>query len=157
MNLRVDIQTACSEPVPEEGDICRWIEAALSAHRDSAEVSVRLVGEEEMTRLNGDFRAQPKPTNVLSFPAGLPEGVDHPLLGDIVVCAPVVEREAREQHKTSQQHWAHMLVHGSLHLLGFDHVEDREAELMESLETDILHTLGCPCPYSGDNSIRSME
>ena len=97
---------------------------------------------------------------MLSFPAELPGDVPHPLLGDIVVCAAVVAREAREQHKKPEDHWTHMLVHGSLHLLGYDHVEERDAELMESLETTILHSLGCPCPY-GDTAamgdIRSME
>ncbi|MCZ6828684.1 MAG: rRNA maturation RNase YbeY [Gammaproteobacteria bacterium] len=160
MNLQVDIQTACSEPVPEEDDIRRWIEAALSPHRKEAEVSVRLVGEPEMTELNGSYRRQHKATNVLSFPAELPQDVPHPLLGDIIVCAAVVAREAREQHKTAEAHWTHMLVHGSLHLLGYDHIEAEDAEIMESLETTILRSLGCACPYGRDTplaNIRSME
>ena len=157
MKLQVDIQTACSEPVPEDEDIRRWIEAALSPHRDAAEVSVRLVGEAEMTELNNSYRKQHKPTNVLSFPADLPEGVSHPLLGDIVVCAAVVAREASEQEKTTEAHWTHMLVHGSLHLLGYDHVEEEDAAVMESLETTILQSLGCPCPYTDDSNIRSMQ
>jgi len=160
MNLRVDIQTACSEPVPEEEDIRRWIEATLSPLCEEAEVSVRLVGEREMTELNGNYRSKHQSTNVLSFPADLPEELCHPLLGDIVVCAPVVAREAAEQHKAPAAHWTHMLVHGSLHLLGYDHVDAREAEIMESLETTILQSLGCPCPYGSDSTmgdIRSME
>lgn len=160
MRLQVDIQTACSEPVPEEEDIRRWIEAALSSHRAEAEVSVRLVGELEMTELNGSYRRQHKPTNVLSFPAELPQDVPHPLLGDIIVCAAVVAREATEQHKTNEAHWTHMLVHGSLHLLGYDHIEAEDAEIMESLETTILQSLGYACPYGGDTplaDIRSME
>ena len=160
MNLQVDIQTACTEPVPEDEDIRRWIEAALSPHRDEAEVSVRLVGEAEMAELNGNYRQQQKPTNVLSFSADFPPDFHHPLLGDIVVCASVVAREASEQHKTNQAHWAHMLVHGSLHLLGYDHIEAQDAEIMESMETSILLSLGCPCPYTGAAAraeIRSME
>jgi probable rRNA maturation factor len=160
VNLQVDIQTACSEPVPEEEDIRRWIEAALSSHREEAEVSVRLVDEAEMTGLNANYRQQQKPTNVLSFPAQLPEGVPLPLLGDIVVCAAVVAREAEEQHKPADAHWSHMLVHGSLHLLGYDHIAEDEAQIMESLETGILQTLGYPCPYGDESAladIRSME
>ena len=160
MNLQVDIQTACSDPVPEEDDIRRWIEAALSPHREEAEVSVRLVGEREMSEINGTFRHQQGPTNVLSFPADLPEEVSHPLLGDIIICAPVVVREAAEQHKTTEAHWTHMLVHGSLHLLGYDHIDPGEAEVMESLETTILQSLGCACPYGNDapaGKIRSAE
>ena len=119
MNLEVDIQTACAGPVPEEEDIRRWIAAALSnARRDAVEVSVRLVGEDEMTALNHAYRGKDGSTNVLSFPADLPPGVQHPLLGDIVICPAVVAREALEQNKSEPQHWAHMLVHGSLHLLG---------------------------------------
>jgi probable rRNA maturation factor len=145
VNLQVDIQRACEEPVPEEDDIA----AALDASIERAEVSVRLVGVEEMCALNARFRDRNSPTNVLSFPAELPPGVTHPLLGDIVVCAPVVAREAAEQHKAPPAHWAHMLVHGTLHLLGFDHVVPAEAEAMEARETAILASLDFPCPYGG--------
>ena len=154
MNLQIDIQTACPEPVPEEEDIRRWISAALEQHRAEAEVSVRLVDEAEMTGLNKRYRGKQSSTNVLSFPADLPAEMEHPLLGDIVICAAVVGREAREQDKSEQQHWAHMLVHGSLHLLGYDHIEAEQAEEMESLEASILQSLGYPCPYSGKTSPR---
>lgn len=156
MNLQVDIQTACSEPVPEEEDIRRWINAAVSPHRDIAEVSVRLVDESEMTRLNDTYRQQRKPTNVLSFPMDLPDGVTHPLLGDIIICAAVVAREAREQNKSTEAHWAHMFVHGSLHLLGYDHILADEADIMETMETTLLQTLGYDCPYGENTDIRSM-
>ena len=149
MNLQVDIQTACAEPVPDEDDIRRWIGAALEHYRCEAEVSVRLVDEAEMSALNHQYRGKTASTNVLSFPADLPEELQHPLLGDIVICPAVVAREAQEQNKTEQQHWAHMLVHGSLHLLGYDHVDTDQAQEMESLETTILQSLGCPCPYHG--------
>lgn len=148
MNLQVDIQTACAEPVPDEDDIRRWIEAALMQQLSDAEVSLRFVDEIEMSALNFQYRHKNSPTNVLSFPADLPEELQHPLLGDIVACPAVVEREAAQQHKTSRQHWAHMLIHGSLHLLGYDHIDAADAETMESLETSILESLGWPCPYS---------
>jgi probable rRNA maturation factor len=150
----VDIQTACPEPVPEEEDIRRWISAALQQHRSEAEISVRLVDEPEMTTLNTRYRGKESSTNVLSFPADLPPEVEHPLLGDLVVCAAVVNREAVEQDKSATQHWAHMLIHGSLHLLGYDHMEAEEAKEMEALEATILQSLGYPCPYSGDTPPR---
>ncbi|NND68637.1 MAG: rRNA maturation RNase YbeY [Halioglobus sp.] len=150
MNLTVDIQTASAEPVPDEKDIRSWVHAALAGRiaTDTAEVSVRLVDEPEMTALNETYRDQPGATNVLSFPADLPEGTDAPLLGDIVICAPVVRREAIDQGKTLDAHWAHMTVHGSLHLLGYDHVREDEAEVMEALETRILQQLNYNCPYT---------
>ncbi len=147
MKLHVDIQTACVEPIPEEEDICSWIAAAMPPEREQAEVSVRLVSEEEMTELNQTWRGKSGSTNVLSFPSDLPEDIDSPLLGDIVICAAVVAREAAQQNKTETAHWSHMFVHGSLHLLGYDHVEDQEATIMEAMETDILNRLGFTCPY----------
>jgi probable rRNA maturation factor len=147
VKLQVDIQTACAGPTPEEPDLRRWIEAALAGRCEVAEVSVRLVEEQEMAALNFQYRGKPGPTNVLSFPAELPPGVQCPLLGDIVICPDVVDREAREQHKTGAQHWMHMLVHGSLHLLGFDHVEEVDARRMEALESQILQDHGYPNPY----------
>ena len=149
MSVHVDIQSACSEPVPEEDDLRRWICTALDhlAPEKDAEVCLRLVGEAEMSALNRDYRGKTGPTNVLSFPADLPPELDLPLLGDIVICTPVVAREAAEQGKAPAAHWAHMAVHGSLHLLGHDHVEEADAVAMETLETTILAQLGFPCPY----------
>lgn len=153
MNLQVDIQHESTEPAPEEGDIRRWIEAALHGQRDEdTEISLRLVDIEEMTGLNETWRGKDGPTNVLSFPADLPDELNLPLLGDIVICTPVVEREAREQDKALEAHWAHMTVHGTLHLLGYDHIEEHEAVAMEALETDILARLNYPCPYRGEHS-----
>ncbi len=148
MSLQIDIQRACGASTAADADIENWVTAALAHRCHDAEVSVRLVTEEEMARLNHQYRGRDSSTNVLSFPADLPADVDHPLLGDIVICTAVVAREAAEQGKSEQQHWAHMLVHGCLHLLGYDHIEAPEAELMESLETTILQSLGYPCPYS---------
>ncbi len=146
MSLQVDVQTACAEPVPGEADIRRWVAAALPASRRRAEVSVRLVGEAEMRRLNRDYRGRDRATNVLAFPCR-PPGCGR-LLGDIAVCAAVVEREARERNQPLEAHWSHMLVHASLHLLGHDHREARQAKIMEALETRILRGLGYACPYS---------
>ena len=154
VNLQVDIQRACSESTADDEDIESWIAAALEHRRHDAEVSVRLVTEEEMTALNHQYRGRDSSTNVLSFPADLPVDLEHPLLGDIVICPAVVAREAAEQGKSEQQHWAHMLVHGCLHLLGYDHIDPQDAELMESLETTILKSLGCPCPYTGEPGLR---
>lgn len=153
MNVTVDIQCASSDPVPEEDDIRGWITAVLltkAAHKHlhaTVEISVRLVDDAEMSALNKTYRGKNGSTNVLSFPADLPIEIDDGLLGDIVICAPVVNSEAKLQHKTFNAHWAHMTVHGTLHLLGYDHIEDTDAHEMESLETAILGRLNYPCPY----------
>jgi len=149
VTLRVDIQTASSEPVPTAADIHAWIAAALAgrAPQEQVEVCVRLVDCDEMAQLNKTYRGKTGATNVLSFPADLPADLDLPLLGDIVICAPVVRSEAAQQGKSQSAHWAHMTVHGTLHLLGYDHIEEDEATVMESLESAILDTLNYSCPY----------
>jgi probable rRNA maturation factor len=152
MTIQVDIDVASSSVrLPSFGQMEQWISAALVDAPDfdhsNAEVSVYIVDEDESQELNLRFRQKDKPTNVLSFPADIPPELDIPLLGDLVVCAPVVEREAEEQTKTLDAHWAHMLVHGTLHLLGYDHINDADAEEMEQLETQILQRLGFPAPY----------
>ena len=153
MNVLVDVQLACSDDTTPEADaINAWVSRAVVAagvSRDR-EVSVRIVSAEEIRRLNRDYRGKDKPTNVLSFPTGPVEGLpaDQPVpLGDIVVCAAVVAGEADAQGKRPADHWAHMLVHGTLHLLGFDHQEDAEAAEMEGKETAILTGHGVPDPY----------
>jgi probable rRNA maturation factor len=127
----------------------RWAEAALFAarHRKPAELSIRLVNAREGRALNRHYRDRDYATNVLSFPVELPPGIASPLLGDLAICAPVVAREAREQGKVLRDHYAHLTVHGVLHLLGFDHQEDTEAARMEKLETCILARLGILDPY----------
>jgi probable rRNA maturation factor len=159
MSLQVDIQCATAEPVPDEDDIRRWIAASLTRTaaspgtvREDAEICVRLVDADEMATLNATYRDRAGPTNVLSFPASLPAGLNLPLLGDIVICAPVVRKEAVAQHKTLQAHWAHMAVHGTLHLLGYDHIEEEDAAVMEALESAILAELHYPCPYRGETA-----
>jgi probable rRNA maturation factor len=151
MNLQVDLQSASSEPVPDEDDLHRWIAAAFDTvgHVADSEVSVRLVDRAEMAKLNRDYRGRQGPTNVLSFPSNLPPDLDLPLLGDIVICAPLVRQEALEQHKLPAAHWAHLTIHGALHLLGYDHLEDADAAIMEDLESRALQHLGFPCPYAG--------
>jgi probable rRNA maturation factor len=149
MSYRIDVEVnSSSTKIPSVENIERWITAALQSDElNQAEVSVYVVDETESQQLNLQYRGKDKPTNVLSFPAEIPDEVGVPLLGDLVVCAPVVEREAREQGKTLEAHWAHMLVHGTLHLLGYDHVDDDEAEVMEALETHLITQLHFPAPY----------
>lgn len=144
----VDIQIATADDnIPSDEDFRRWVTHSLPKPTQNAELTLRIVGTNESQALNLQFRQKDKPTNVLSFPADLPEGIDIPLLGDIVICAHIVEKEAKEQHKTLEAHWAHMVVHGVLHLIGYDHIEDEEAHEMETLETRILTELGFPPPY----------
>ena len=148
MTVEIDMQlaTKCSD-LPEETDFVRWIERALQGKKEAAEVVVRLVDEAESAELNQTYRDKTGPTNVLSFPFEAPAEVEINLLGDLVICAPVIEREAKEQSKAVEAHWAHMAVHGSLHLLGYDHQTDEQAETMESLEIDILTAMGYATPY----------
>jgi probable rRNA maturation factor len=140
--------------IPKKTLLRKWAKAALKKNIDTAEVTLRVVGTGEMTELNTTYRHKKGPTNVLSFPFSLPEEVtlDIPILGDIVICADVVNREAQEQGKTQEAHWAHMIVHGIFHLLGYDHEEDIEAEKMEALEIEVMKTMGYANPYeTGDN------
>ena len=136
------------EHMPDEGLIRTWSNQALAASSiGAAEVSIRIVSSEEMTKLNSGYRGIDKPTNVLSFPMDAQSEQDRRLLGDIAICADVVLAEAAQQGKSNHAHFAHMLVHGVLHLKGFDHLEDRQAKKMEQLELEILHTMGFPDPY----------
>ncbi|MCK7598241.1 rRNA maturation RNase YbeY [Microbulbifer sp. CAU 1566] len=151
--LFLDVQRASKQPgLPSDEELTRWATAALGHRHDQAEMTVRIVDEDESQTLNSQYRGKDKPTNVLSFPSDLPaeliEELELPLLGDLVICAPVVAREAEQQHKALAAHWAHMTVHGTLHLLGYDHIEDDEAEIMENLETRILAQLGFNDPYA---------
>lgn len=155
MALSVDVQIAArGEQLPSERQLSAWAHAAWrQVSDDDAEVVVRLTDEAESRQLNNEFRGQDKATNVLSFPFDpLPE-IDLHHVGDLVICAPVVEREAHEQGKQSEAHWAHMVVHGMLHLQGYDHENDDDAGVMEALETDILTGLGFPAPYADDEEL----
>jgi probable rRNA maturation factor len=159
MTLDLEVLKACEASVPGEEEFQRWVGAALAGagREGDAEIALRVVDEAEMAALNERFRGRSGPTNVLSFPADLPPGLGLPLLGDLVLCAPLVEREAREQGKTASAHWAHLAVHGTLHLLGYDHQAPAEAAAMEALETDILGSLGLPCPYGSEAAEESLH
>ncbi len=152
MNVDLDVQYAvkdddCEPPSPEL--ISSWVNEVLTLRKNTSEMTVRIVDVEEIQQLNRDYRHKDKPTNVLSFPFELPEGIDDlPLLGDVIICAQVVREEAEQQGKHVLDHWAHMVVHGTLHLLGYDHIEDDEAEEMEGLEIEILARLGIANPYA---------
>ena len=130
--------------IPAPATLRAWALAALG--REKGELNIRIVGDEESRQLNHQYRGKDKPTNVLSF-QGEPELESLPVLGDLVICAPVVAREAVEQGKPARAHWAHMVIHGCLHLLGHDHEQDSEALRMEALETRILKRLGFSNPY----------
>jgi probable rRNA maturation factor len=150
-----DVALAVGYAVPRVGlpapaSFRRWVEAALrgAKRRKPAELAIRLVDADEGRALNRDYRGKDYPTNVLSFPAELPPGVVLPLIGDLAICAPVVLREAAEQGKLARDHWAHLTIHGVLHLLGYDHIEEGEAVAMEALETRILAGLGIADPYA---------
>ena len=141
---------------PPAGPLTRWARAALGPLGAGREISVRIVGRRESQALNGRFRGRNKPTNVLSFPVvalpgpepDLDDGPPPPIpLGDLVLCAAVVRDEARAQGKPLRAHWAHLVVHGALHLVGYDHEQPRDATRMESLEVRVLRRLGFPDPY----------
>ncbi|AZQ11459.1 rRNA maturation RNase YbeY [Shewanella khirikhana] len=148
LDLALDLQYAVKpDNLPTQAQFETWVRVALGNTMDEAELTIRIVDASESQQLNHDYRGKDKPTNVLSFPFEAPPGIELPLLGDLVICASVVENEALEQQKALEAHWAHMVVHGCLHLLGYDHIEDAEAEEMESLETTLITGLGFPDPY----------
>ena len=146
MRLTLEVQRAGDHRAPDDELLRAAAEAALAGRRDTAELCLRIVDEAESAALNARYRDKSGPTNVLAFPcdAAVPE---LPLLGDLVVCAPVVAAEASAQGKAVEAHWSHLVVHGVLHLLGFDHIGDHEAETMEAEERAILARLGYPDPY----------
>ncbi|WP_372872524.1 rRNA maturation RNase YbeY [Shewanella sp.] len=148
LDLALDLQYVVKpDNLPTPAQFETWVRVALGNTLDEAELTIRIVDASESQQLNHDYRGKDKPTNVLSFPFEAPPGIELPLLGDLVICASVVENESVEQQKALEAHWAHMVVHGCLHLLGYDHIEDAEAEEMESLETTLITGLGYPDPY----------
>lgn len=144
---------------PDATLINKWGLAALENYHDDCEVAIRIVSTTEMVQHNQTYRQKNGPTNVLSFPADLPEDLsdEFPMLGDIIICAEVVNHEAVQQKKAQDAHWAHMVVHGIFHLLGHDHVNDQEAEEMEALEIDVLKKLGFNNPYEHGEHINDHE
>jgi probable rRNA maturation factor len=160
--IEIGLETACAaKNLPDEAQIRQWVEAVLQGRLDEAELGIRIVDEDESAELNQTYRNKPGPTNILSFPfemPELPEGlataeedkIPPNLLGDLVICAQVVAREAAEQGKPELAHWTHMVVHGVLHLLGYDHLDPAEAAEMEGLERQILAGLGLSDPYESN-------
>ncbi|OLI47393.1 rRNA maturation RNase YbeY [Xanthomonas oryzae pv. oryzae] len=155
--IRLDVAVSYALPragLPSAVSFRKWVAAALTGRIREADLAVRVVDEKEGCSLNHHYRGKDYATNVLSFPAelpeGLPKGIKMPLLGDLVICAPVVAREAAEQGKSLAAHYAHLTVHGTLHLLGWDHDDDKEADAMEQLEREILADLGIDDPYAGE-------
>lgn len=160
MNITLQ-KSSKSADLPSEADFSNWVNAVFpeltllgsaarkrkSVNSSDAELCIRVVDEEESQQLNRQYRGKDAPTNVLSFPADIPEELELDILGDLVICAPVVEQEATEQLKPKQAHWAHLVVHGVLHLYGYDHESESEAETMENIEIAILESLGFNNPY----------
>ncbi|HJE28281.1 MAG TPA: rRNA maturation RNase YbeY [Pseudomonas nitrititolerans] len=147
--LELDLQRVSQDEAPGDEDFRCWCELALRQRSADSELTIRLVDEAEGRELNHTWRQKDYATNVLSFPADVPdELLDIPLLGDLVICVPVVAREAAEQGKPLEAHWAHLVIHGCLHLLGYDHIDDAEADEMEALERQLLAELGHPDPYA---------
>ncbi|MGR5287004.1 rRNA maturation RNase YbeY [Vibrio maritimus] len=149
MSIELDLQLAVEseQGLPSADEFQRWLDKTIIPFQKEAELTIRIVDEQESHQLNHEYRGKDKPTNVLSFPFEAPPGVEINLLGDMIICRQVVEKEAIEQSKPLNAHWAHMVVHGSLHLLGYDHIEDEEAEEMEALETEIMLEMGFEDPY----------
>jgi probable rRNA maturation factor len=145
--IKIDLQNDESlEGLPDHQDFQSWVDVALTKAFDNLEQTIRVVGEAESSALNLQFRAIDAPTNVLSF-VSVNEYLDYECLGDLVICAPIVEAEAQQQSKSLEAHWAHMVIHGMLHLQGYDHANDVDAKKMETLEIEILANLGYSNPY----------
>lgn len=158
----IDLQIASQDQtgLPTEAQFSHWVQKALAMEAQTedfpeTELTIRIVDEAESHELNLTYRGKDKPTNVLSFPFEVPEGIELALLGDLIICRQVVEKEAIEQQKPLEAHWAHLAIHGTLHLLGYDHLTDEEAEKMESLETEIMQALGFADPYLSEKLIDS--
>ena len=148
ISLDLDLQIAVNNlNLPTQAEFETWVRTAVGQTMPEVELTIRIVEVAESQLLNLTYRGKDKPTNVLSFPFEAPPEVELPLLGDLVICAHVVEQEAIEQNKPLNAHWAHMVIHGCLHLLGYDHIIDLEADEMESLETQLVEGLGFTNPY----------
>lgn len=149
MSLSVDIlRDVENSDLPSDEEITAWANLAAAERSEGAELCIRILSESESQELNRDYRGKDKPTNVLSFPFEAPPGLPINILGDLAICADIVTHEANEQGKRVQDHWAHMVIHGTLHLLGFDHINDDDAEIMEALERKLLASLEIPDPYA---------
>lgn len=156
--IDLQIATENNENLPSLEQFTQWVQRALAHEAQTedfpeTEITIRIVDEAESHELNLTYRGKDKSTNVLSFPFEVPEGIELPLLGDLIICRQVVEKEAQEQQISLESHWAHLAIHGTLHLLGYDHIEDVEAEEMEGLETEIMQSLGFEDPYISEKVI----
>ena len=150
MKPRVTVQYAIeADSLPSEQEITKWVHHAIPDLPEDKEITIRIVNENESAELNNAWREKNKPTNVLSF--NYEDDIEHnDLFGDLVICAPVVEFEAKQQGKSLKSHWAHLIIHGSLHLLGYDHINSNDAEIMESKEQEFMHNLGYENPYKSN-------
>ena len=151
MNYVIDIQNATAEKIPFTNiQIYKWIAQALNNHEETAEITVRIVNEEEIAALNNNYRKNNKPTNVLAFPAEFPEHIELTIafLGDIIICPTVLLKESQELNKSLESHWAHIVIHGTLHLLGYDHIAEVDQKIMQQYEISALQALGFDNPYS---------
>ena len=147
MNI-IDIQRVFESPnQPKDTQLELWVNTVLTNLNEEFELTIRIVDEAESTQLNETYRHKKGATNILSFPFEVPDEIELNLLGDLVICASVLEREALEQNKPLHNHWAHIVIHGTLHLLGYDHIDDAEAKEMEVKEIELLQTLSIPNPY----------
>lgn len=151
LDVQYAVEAGSASVLPTAEELERWVAAALAGDDADGQLTIRVVGWDEGVALNETYRHKQGPTNVLSFPFEAPPGVDMELFGDVVICAPVVVSEALEQRKPVHAHWCHLVVHGVLHLLGYDHMEDAEARLMEAREREILQELGYPDPYAAEH------
>ncbi len=148
MSITLDLQVACeNNNLPHRKDFQLWVNTALSPYKKKCELTVRIVESDESQSLNNQYRHKNKPTNVLSFPFEVPEGIELNLLGDLIICADVVIFEAEQQQKDVKDHWAHMIIHGCLHLLGYDHINHNEAQEMEAIEIERLTSINICDPY----------
>ena len=153
MSYHIDIQHASEDKPPISDAILRhWAKIALKSYKHSAELTLRLVNEEEMIQLNHDYRKQNKPTNVLAFPANYPPQIalKCPLLGDVIICPSVLNDESRILNKRLNSHWAHIVIHGVLHLLGYDHINEDDTKIMQAIEVRLLAQLGFDNPYESE-------
>jgi len=147
-NCRVSLQLISRlSSIPKRHYFTRWVNSVTANKLPNTEINIRIVGEKESALLNKNYRGKNKPTNVLSFPFEVPPEIISPLLGDLVICAPVIAKEAKAQEKPILAHWAHMVIHGTLHLLGYDHEKKKDAAVMEKIEIQLLKKLGYANPY----------
>lgn len=146
--VKVEVQYAVTDSnIPTEQDFQNWASVIEAKYNECEDVAIRIVDENEITNLNNEYRKKAQATNVLAFPAEIPEGTGLPFIGDIVICAPIVAKQAAEQGKSLLSHWAHLTLHGILHLQGYDHIDSADAQIMEQLEVQLMQKLGFPNPY----------